>query len=151
MVLAPPDFIQLFVIVVIHDCRAAGTAPAGQAKTGPLVDQTTLVMVVNIKKLPTCSTVNIGGCGYKVGVVSKKFPRAYACIFSLTTSKLLPAALDCMCKVKHFQLCWQLICNMKITHKFYTDKIEVYQVAKEFIELNERGKNGPFLITVDGM
>ena len=58
--------------------RAAGTAPAGQAKTGPLVDRTTLVMVVNIKKLPTCSTVNIGGCGYKVGVVSKNFPRAYS-------------------------------------------------------------------------
>ena len=53
--------------------RATGTAPAGQAKTGPLVDRTTLVMVINIKKLPTCSTVNIGGCGYKVGVVSKIF------------------------------------------------------------------------------
>ena len=73
--------------------RAAGTAPAGQAKTGPLVDRTILVMVVNIKKLPTCSTVNIGGCGYKVGVVSKNFQRACARIFILTTSKLLPAAL----------------------------------------------------------
>ena len=79
-------------MVGIHT-RAAGTAPAGQAKTGPLVDRTTLVMVVNIKKLPTCSTVNIGGCGYKVGVVSKNFQRACARIFSLTTSKLLPAAL----------------------------------------------------------
>ena len=70
--------------------RAAGTAPAGRAKTGPLIDQTTLVMVVNIKKIAYVLTVNIGGCGYGVGVVSKKFPCAYARIFSLTTSELLP-------------------------------------------------------------
>ena len=30
---------------------------------------------------------------------------------------------------------------MKITHKDMTDKIEVYQVAKEFVELNEHRKN----------
>ena len=30
-------------------CRATGTTLAGQAKTGPLINQATLVMVINIK------------------------------------------------------------------------------------------------------